>query len=139
MAELTELNKDMSKKEAETPQGVERTRPQKVYTPDVDILERKDEIVVTADLPGVDEKTLDITLEKNVLTIFGRVEPMNDLAKHRLAYSEYGVGDYQRAFTLSDEVDKNRIQATMKNGVLRLVLPKAEAAKTRKISVSAEA
>ncbi|OGW40988.1 MAG: hypothetical protein A2010_15995 [Nitrospirae bacterium GWD2_57_9] len=134
MAEI----KEVSKKEAGTPQGAERTRPQKVYTPDVDILERKDDIVVTADLPGVDEKNLDITLEKNMLTIYGRVEA-DSLRMHRLAYSEYGVGDYQRTFTLSDEVDKDRIQATMKNGVLRLVLPKAEGAKTRKILVSAEA
>lgn len=135
---MAEMTKDMSKKEAETPQGVERTRPHKVYTPDVDILERKDDILVIADLPGVDEKTLDITLEKNLLTIFGRVEPMEH-EKRRLAYSEYGIGDYQRTFTLSDEVDKSRIQATIKNGVLRLVLPKAEAAKARKITVSAEA
>ena len=134
---MAEMTKEMSKKEAGIPEGVERTRPQKVYTPDVDILERKDDIVVTADLPGVEERTLDITLEKNVLTIYGRVEPVFP-GKYRLAYSEYGVGDYQRAFTLSDEVDKDRIQATMKNGVLRLVLPKAETAKTRKIAVSAE-
>lgn len=136
---MAELTKDISKKEAETPQGVERTRPHKVYAPDVDILERKDDIVVSADLPGVDEKTLDITLEKNVLTIYGRVEPAKDMPGHRLAYSEYGIGDYQRAFTLSDEVDKDRIQATMKNGVLRLVLPKAEAARSRKIAVSTAA
>lgn len=135
---MAEFNKDVSKKEAETPQGVERTRPHKVYTPDVDILERKDDIVVMADLPGVDEKNLDVTLEKNVLTIYGRVEQASP-DKQRLAYSEYGVGDYQRAFTLSDEVDKDRIQASMKNGVLRLVLPKAEAAKSRKIQVTAQA
>lgn len=135
---MAEMTKETSKKEAGIPEGVERTRPQKVYAPDVDILERKDDIVVTADLPGVDERTVDITLEKNVLTIYSRIEPVIP-EKHRLAYSEYGVGDYQRAFTLSDEVDKDRIQATVKNGVLRLVLPKAEAAKTRKIMVSAEA
>lgn len=135
---MAEITKEMSKKEAEIPQGVERTRPHKVYTPDVDIVERKDDIMVTADLPGVDEKTLDITLEKNLLTIYGRVESAVP-ERHRLAYSEYGVGDYQRTFTLSDEVDKEKIQATMKNGVLRLILPKAEAAKTRKITVSAEA
>lgn len=135
---MADITKEISKKEAETPQGVERTRPHKVYTPEVNILERKDEIVVTADLPGVDEKSLDITLEKNVLTIYGRVEPPVPESQ-RLAYSEYGVGDYQRAFTLSDEVDKEKIQATMKNGVLRLVLPKAESAKTRKIPVGAQA
>ncbi len=135
---MTESTRDITKKEASTPEGVERTRSHKVYTPNVNILERKDEIVVTADLPGVDEKSLDITLEKNVLTINGRVE--SEVPEpYRMAYSEYGIGDYHRAFTLSDEVDKERIQATMKNGVLRLVMHKAAAAKTRKIMVSAEA
>jgi HSP20 family protein len=135
---MTESPREISKKEASTPEGVERTRPHKVYTPNVDILERKDEIVVTADLPGVDEKSLDITLEKNVLTINGRVE--SEVAEpYRIAYAEYGIGDYQRAFTLSDEVDKERIQATMKNGVLRLVMHKAAAATTRKIMVTAGA
>jgi HSP20 family molecular chaperone IbpA len=135
---MTDSSREITKKEASTPEGVERTRPHKVYTPNVDILERKDEIVVTADLPGVDDKSLDITLEKNILTINGRVEAEVP-EPYRMAYSEYGIGDYQRAFSLSDEVDKERIQATMKNGVLRLVIPKAAAVKTRKIAVSAEA
>ena len=135
---MTDSPRDVTKKEANTPEGVERTRPHKVYTPNVDILERKDEIVVTADLPGVDDKSLDITLEKNILTINGRVETEVP-EPYRMAYSEYGIGDYQRAFSLSDEVDIERIQATMKNGVLRLIIPKAAAVKTRKIAVSAEA
>jgi len=103
----------------------------------VDILEKKDEIVVTADMPGVDEKSLDITLEKNVLTIHGMTEPEPETTA-RPIYAEYGIGDYQRAFTISEEVDRDGIKATMKNGVLRLVLPKAPAAKTRKIEVLAE-
>ncbi len=135
---MGETVKEMQKKEAATPEGVERTRPRKVYTPAVDILERKDDIVVTADMPGVDEKTVDITLEKNVLTIYGMVEPQFPEAQ-RLALSEYGVGDYQRAFTLSEEVDRDRINASVKNGVLRLVLPKAAVARARKIEVQAEA
>jgi HSP20 family protein len=135
---MTDSQRDIAKKEAATPEGVERTRPHKVYTPNVDILERKEDIVVTADLPGVDEKSLDITLEKNVLTINGQVDPEVS-EPYRLAYSEYGIGDYQRAFTLSDEVDKDRIKATMKNGVLKLVLPKAAAATARKIIVAADA
>ena len=134
---MTESPRDITKKEASTPAGVERTRPHKVYTPNVDILERKDDIVLIADLPGVDEKSLDINLEKNVLTISGRVEPEVP-EPYQMAYSEYGIGDYQRAFTLSDEVDKERIHATIKNGMLRLVMPKAAAAKTRKITVTAE-
>lgn len=133
---MTDTNRDMTKKEASVPEGVERTKLRRVFKPDVDITEQKEDTVLTADLPGVDDKSLDITLEKNVITIRGRVEPEIP-AGYRLAYGEYEVGDYERAFTLSDEVDKDRIQATIKNGVLRLVLPKAAAAKARKIAISA--
>jgi HSP20 family protein len=126
--------KELQKKEATTPEGIERTRPRKVYTPPVDIFEIKDDIIVTADMPGVDEKTIDVTLEKNVLTISGSVvPPFPD--SHRLVLAEYGVGDYHRAFTISEEVDRERINASVKNGVLRLVLPKAAMAKGRKIIV----
>ena len=135
---MNDREKELQKKEASMPEGVERTRPRKVYTPAVDILERKDEIVVTADMPGVDERSVDITLEKNVLSIAGTVE-QRPAAGHRPTLAEYGMGDYQRAFTLSEEVDRDRIQATVRNGVLRLVLPKAAAAKTRKIEVRADA
>jgi HSP20 family molecular chaperone IbpA len=134
---MTEHAKDIQKKEATTVQEGERTRARRVYTPDVDIIERKDDIVVMADMPGVDENTVDITLEKNVLTIYGKVDAEIP-EHHRLWLSEYGIGDYQRTFTLSDEVDRNRIQATVKNGVLSLILPKAEAVKTRKIAVKTE-
>jgi HSP20 family protein len=130
------MDRDMVKKEASVPDGVERTKQRRVFKPVVDIIERKEDTVLTADLPGVDEKSLDITLEKNVITIRGTVDP--DVREgYRLAYGEYEVGDYERAFTLSDEVDKDRIKATLKNGVLRLELPKTVAAKARKIAVSA--
>ncbi len=128
--------KEIQKKEAVMQQDVEPTRARKVYTPAVDIIERKDDIVVIADMPGVDERSVDITIEKNVLSIYGRVEPMVP-EQHRLAASEYGIGDYQRVFTISDTVEREKIEATVKNGVLRLVLPKAEEVKTRKIAVTA--
>ena len=134
---MESTTKDIQKKEAEVKEGVERTRSKKLYTPPVDIIEEKDSLFLIADMPGVDENSVDITLEKNVLTIYGTVEqeiPEN----HRLVSAEYGIGDYQRTFTLSDEIDREKIQASVKNGVLRLALPKAEAAKTRKIPVKAE-
>lgn len=133
---MTDANREMTKKEASVPEGVERTTPRRVFKPDVDIIEQKDDTVLTADLPGVDERSLDITLEKNVITIRGTVAPEIP-SGYRLVYGEYAVGDYERAFTLSDEVDRDRIQATVRNGVLKLVLPKAAAAKTRKIAVTA--
>ncbi|MBF0609097.1 MAG: Hsp20/alpha crystallin family protein [Candidatus Magnetobacterium sp. LHC-1] len=144
---MAEDVKEYQKKEAETDQGVERTRARKVYNPLVDIIERNNDILVIADVPGVDETSVDITLEKNVLTITGYVESEPGTTwsekeienKVRLAYAEYGIGDYQRSFTLSDEVDRNGIEATVKDGVLRVVLPKAETVKTRKIEVKVAA
>ncbi len=133
---MTDEKREMTKKEANVPQGAERTKPRRVFKPDVDIVERKDDTVLTTDMPGVDEHSLDITLENNIITIKGAVDP-KILEGYRLAYGEYEVGDYERAFTLSDEVDKDRIQASIKNGVLKLVLPKAAIAKTRKIAVTA--
>ena len=135
---MADMPQDMQKKEAGPAEKGEPTRERNVYTPAVDIMERKDDIVLLADMPGVDETSVDITLEKNVLTIYGKV--MADVpGGYTLYLSEYGTGDYQRVFTLTEEVDRDRIQATVKNGVLRLVLPKAEAVRTRKIAVTGEA
>ncbi len=129
---------DTKKKEVTTTQREERTRERRVYVPLVDIVEGKDETIVIADIPGVDESSVDITVEKNILEIYGKVDP--DIPQDmRLVISEYGIGDYHRRFTLSDEIDRDRIQATVKNGVLRLILPKSEKAKTRKIEVKAGA
>ena len=126
------------KREAQASEKAERTRQRKAYLPDVDIIERKDDIVIMADMPGVDETSVSVTLEKNVLSINGKVD-FDPPKEHRLAAHEYGVGDYERSFTLSSEIDRDRIQASVKNGMLRLVLPKAAAARPRTIQVTAEA
>lgn len=133
---MADKTKDLQKKEAVQPDRVERTRSGRTYTPDVDIIEKKDHIAVVADMAGIDESSIDITLDKNILSIYGRVEPETP-EKMRLAYAEYGVGDYNRVFTLSGEIVREGIQATAKNGVLKLVLPKAKEAVKRKIEVKA--
>jgi HSP20 family molecular chaperone IbpA len=133
---MSNEKKEITKREAQTPTEVERTKNRKVYITDVDIYERGDDTtILLADMPGVDEKSVNINLEKNVLTITGCVKPEISNS-YKLVYAEYDTGDYQRAFTLSNEIDIDKIGATMKNGVLRLVLPKAEAAKPRKIEVT---
>ena len=129
-------DKEMQKREASSPVEKERTKSVKVFIPRVDICETKDAIVLLADMPGVDEKSVDITLEKNVLTLSGKVEPVAHEG-YRAVYAEYEAGDYERAFTLSDEIDRDKIVATVKNGVLRLELPKAEKVKPKKISIQA--
>jgi HSP20 family protein len=136
MAEDTALQvQDTEKREvAET--GVERTRDRLAFVPRADVYETSDAILVVADMPGVDESSVDITLENNVLTINGYVEP-EEPEGYTLAYAEYRVGDYVRAFTLSDQIEREGIEATIRDGVLRLHLPKAVAARKRKITVSA--
>jgi HSP20 family molecular chaperone IbpA len=103
----------------------------------VDIYETEENVVLLADMPGVSENTVDITLEKNILTINGYTSPQAP-ENFEPAYAEYRFGNYERTFALSDEVDREQIEATVKHRVLRLVMPKAETAKTRKITVKAE-
>ena len=131
---MTEKTMELEKQETE---ALARTERRRTYTPRVDSYEMDDKVTVLADMPGVDESSLDITLENNVLTINGRVEPPS-FDNHTLAHAEYRLGDYVRAFTLSDTIDRDSIEATVKNGVLRLSLSKAEAAKARKIEVRSD-
>ncbi|HEX8599075.1 MAG TPA: Hsp20/alpha crystallin family protein [Chloroflexia bacterium] len=122
------------KQELQTTDGVERTRSGRIYTPAVDIYETNEAIVLVADMPGVDESSVDVTLEKNVLTIHGRVQPWQ-FEDHSLRYAEYGIGDYQRSFTISNQIDWEHIEGSVSNGVLRLTLPKTGPAQTRKIAI----
>jgi HSP20 family molecular chaperone IbpA len=136
---MTEETKDLQVQETEKQEviesGAERTRERACFVPRADIYETNDGITVVADMPGVDENSVDITLEQNVLTINGYVAPV-DPNGYRLAYAEYRVGDYQRRFTISDQIDRDKIEAMMKDGVLRLHLPKVEPT-ARKIAVKA--
>jgi HSP20 family protein len=128
------MEKDMQK--TENVSATERIRNVKTFVPRVDIYENKDCLFLFADMPGVDENTVDIELEKNVLTIIGRVE--NGRVKDAtMMYSEYEIGDYERVFTLSDEIDRDKIVATVRNGVLHLELPKTEKVKPKKIAIQA--
>ena len=134
MAEPNE--KPVAEAESTPPTPPERTQSRITFTPRVDIREEANGLTLVADMPGVDEKSVQIDLNKGVLTISGHVEP-RDLAGRRVIMSEYRIGDYQRAFTLSDEVDTAKIEASVKDGVLRVWLPKAEQAKERRIPVKA--
>jgi HSP20 family molecular chaperone IbpA len=135
---MAEETKEINKKDTDTPKGIEHTRSKRLYTPDVDIIERRDDIVVMADMPGVDENSVDVTLENNVLTIYGKIDTEIP-EKHELYISEYGIGDYQRIFNINEEIDRDKIEALVKNGVLKIILPKSEALKTKKIEVKTEA
>ena len=135
MAEQTEIEVQEAEKQELAEEGPERTREQRAFVPRSDIYETEDEVVVIADMPGVDESSVDITLENNVLTLNGYVEEMRPDEDYALAYAEYQVGDYVRSFRVSSQIDQDNIEATMRDGVLRLHLPKVKPT-TKKITVS---
>lgn len=128
--------KEMTKAQKQELAGAEATRPGRLFTPAVDILETKDAIMVLADMPGVKPDGLNIDLRENVLTISGTVDPAED-ENWRPLVREYDTGSFHRQFRLSNAIDQGRIDAAVRDGVLRLTLPKAEAVKPRKIEVKA--
>ncbi len=128
--------KDTQKQEIVEEDQAERTRETRLFVPRVDIYESKDDIHLIADIPGADQDSIEITLEKNILTIEARVVTEKPV-DFSLTYAEYGVGDFKRKFTLSNEIDKDRINAIVKDGVLTLKMPKAGPAKAQKIEVKA--
>lgn len=114
--------------------GKNTRRP--VYCPHVDLVDTPDAVLLWADLPGVDENAIDVTLEKNTLTLKATVEPTTfDGMKSVLR--EFGVGDFERTFMLSDEISRDAIEATVTQGVLKLVLPKTKKAAMQKVTVKA--
>ena len=127
---------EVDRPEAAGAQETERTRERSVFVPRADIYEREDALVLVADMPGVNENKVDINVERRVLTITGNVG-VEEVKDHRLNYAEYETGDFERSFRLAGEVDVDKIEATVKDGVLRLVLPKAETARPKKIAVRA--
>jgi HSP20 family molecular chaperone IbpA len=101
---------------------------------DVDICETNDGLWLWADLPGVSEDSIDVHLDRNVLTIEGKTPGSRE--ERGAAHAEYEVGSFQRKFRLSSEIDTARIEARMRDGVLELRLPKAEHAKPRRIEIA---
>ena len=106
-----------------------------VFLPAVDILEKDDAVILIADMPGVDSEGVDVHLNEKDLTISGQIKEEKYGNAH--IHNEFQRGDYLRTFSLSQAIDGNRIEAIMKNGVLRIVLPKAETIKPRRIEVKA--
>lgn len=106
---------------------VERTHARRQWTPRADIFENADSFVLLADVPGADESSIDVTIDKSVLSITANVPPREQGAG-RLVYAEFEDGDWTRSFRLANDVDASKVQASIKNGVLRVSVPKKKAA-----------
>ena len=121
-----------SKKTLEKSEG-EPTREGVMYVPYVNIIEDNESITLKADVPGATKDGIDIDVREGVLTLTATVEPPPQ--RLRPVYREYEVGGFTRRFTLGERIDQSRINASLDDGVLTLVLPKAEQAKPRKIEI----
>ncbi len=132
MSENTEIT--VQEKKSIEKDKPEPTRTGVFYSPAVDIYETEDALHLLADLPGVKQDNLDIDLDDRKLTITGLVEASSE--KLRPVYSEYGVGGFTRSFELGDTIERKGISASLKDGVLTLVLPKADRLKPRKIEIA---
>ena len=113
----------------------EQTVPTRTYVPTADIFETEAALTVSLEMPGVDKGAVDVNVEDGVLTVEGRL----DFSKYegmQPVYTEYNVGNYRRSFSLSKKIDQAKISAEMCDGVLTLVLPKAEEAKPRRITIT---
>ena len=106
-----------------------------VFRPDVDILEESEAFVIYADMPGASEETVEVQLEKGLLSLHARLAPAP--SNVRPLYAEYRDGSYYREFRLSEDIDATAVSARMKDGVLELRLPKTAAKKPRRIEVQA--
>ena len=113
----------------------EKTVPSRYYVPQTDIYETEDALTVVMEVPGVEKKDLEVHLENDVLRVEGRI----DFGKYEglePLYTEYNVGHFARAFTLSRKIDQQQINAQVEDGVLKLTLKKAPEAMPRRISLN---
>lgn len=128
------MNNQASRTEKAPAETPETTHGGRIYAPLTDIIETEDGISLMLEMPGVASDDVNLTLEKRVLTIRGKVR-LTQSDKLRLSYAEYGEGDYERAFTLSEDFDPDRIEAVTQNGVLTVKMPRAKATQPRRIAV----
>ena len=129
----TTTQKSMEVQRQEEMSIVKRAR-QRTFSPRVDIYEENDTVLLLAEMPGVGEDGIEVTLDKDILTVRGEVD-RGDLDGYKPAYVEHATGNFERKFKLSDDVNRENIEAAIKDGLLTVVLPKAEIAKTKKIVV----
>jgi HSP20 family protein len=121
------------KREVEKKQ--EGTIPARVFVPATDIFETDRALTVVMEMPGVDKNNVEVRVENDVVMIEGRID-FSHYDGLQPVYTEYNVGNYGRSFQLSSKVDQDRISAELKDGVMTLVLPKAEKVMPRKIKVT---
>ena len=108
------------------------------WMPAIDMVDQNDEIVVKADLPGLDEKDIEVTVQDGTLTIRGERKAEKEEKKEDYYYAERSYGAFMRSLPLPRGVDADKVKATFKKGVLEVHLPKAKEAKGKTVEIKAE-
>ena len=107
-----------------------------VFEPAADVVEKPDGLYLAIDMPGVDQQGLEVTIEEHVLHIRGACSGIT--AAQPPVHREFEGGDFERSFRLTPDLDEARITASLRNGVLQIVLPKREETRPQRISVAVE-
>jgi HSP20 family molecular chaperone IbpA len=118
----------------EVEKAEEPTTPMRAFLPTTDIFETEDALTVLLEMPGVDRDDIDVSVENGMLTVEGKIN-FKKYDGLQPIYSEYNIGPYRRTFRISSRIAQDKIRAEMRDGVVCLVLPKAEEAKPRRIEV----
>ena len=124
-------------KETATAEPVEQAERTYTVVPAVDIIERPDQVIVLADLPGAEENSVEVQLENEQLTIGARASLQPPSGMEAL-YHGFDACEYRRVFALTDKIDREHISAALKHGVLRVTLPKLSAKQTRRTQIKIE-
>jgi HSP20 family molecular chaperone IbpA len=119
----------------ELAQQEEKTIPGRYYVPAADIFETDEALTLTLEMPGVEKNAVDVQVENDVLRVEGKID-YSAYKEIEPVYTEYNVGHYARAFTLSSKIDRDAITARVEDGVLTLTLPKSKDALPRRIAVN---
>ena len=113
----------------------EKTVPGRYYIPYTDIHETDEALTVVMEMPGVEKKDINVSLENDLLRVDGQIDFGKKYEGMEPVYTEYNVGPYTRSFTLSNRIDQEKISAQLEDGVLTLTLPKGKEALLRRISI----
>ncbi|NOX19651.1 MAG: Hsp20/alpha crystallin family protein [Nitrospirae bacterium] len=141
MKELEEMRRDMERLFDEFFEPMRRRRwwgkpiAEGVIVPNIELIDKKDELIAKIEIPGVDKKDIDLTITENTMTVKGEIKKEEEFKEEDYYVSEIRYGSFSRTIPLPVEIDSDRAKASYKNGILEVVLPKKEEAKPKEIKV----
>jgi len=139
LKELEDMRRDMDRLFDEFTKPARRRRiwpkSEGLVIPSIDLYDRKTEIVAKIELPGVRREDIDLTITKDTLTLKGEIKKDDDVQEEDYYTSERMIGSFSRTIALPFEVESEKAQATMNNGLLEIVMPKREEARPKEIKI----